>query len=170
MRYLSLLALLVLVACSSVDCPVQNTVYTSYRVYDSDGRPDTLRYVMNVFTERAASADSTDSLNYDGYVDSLLLSSASRLMEFQLPISYQRAEDTLRFEFLAADSTWICDTVYIAKTNQAHFESVDCQMSFFHDITGVRHTHNVIERIDINRPSVNYDPEPEQFHIVFKKF
>lgn len=149
---------MLLAACTSIDCPVQNTVYTTYRVRSAAGLPDTLRYVMSVYSARS------------GGSDTLLLNSISGVTEFQLPISYQAPEDTLRFEFLATDSTWIADTVWIAKTNQPHFESVDCQMSYFHEITAVRHTSHVIDSIGINRKSVNYDAQTEQFHIVFKGF
>ena len=142
-------------SCSSVDCPVQNTVYTVYDVYSRAGVADTLRDTLTVSTTRR-----------DG-TDSVLLNRISKVTTFDLPISYNDPEDTLFFEF-KDNTSYTLDTVYIKKDNFPHFESVDCNISFFHNITGVRHTRNIIDSIAINKQSVDYDASTEHFHIYFK--
>ena len=44
-------------SCSSIDCPVQNTVYSSYALYTADEQVDTLRDTMYVFSRRADGKD-----------------------------------------------------------------------------------------------------------------
>ena len=60
------------------------------------------------------------------------------------------------------------DTIWVQKEDYAHFESVDCHATYFHKITDIRHTDNIIESVDINNSNVNYDPKTEHFYIVFK--
>ena len=60
------------------------------------------------------------------------------------------------------------DTVRIKKENFAHFESVDCQAAYFHEITSVMTTHNIIDSIVIKNPNVNYDATTAHFNLYFK--
>lgn len=83
--YIPMLALLT-VACTSIDCPVQNTVYTAYHIYDTDGNRISLGDMLSVTTTRR-----------DG-TDSVLLNRMTGNSEFELPISYNDPEDTLFFE------------------------------------------------------------------------
>lgn len=147
--------LLFIAACSSIDCPVQNAVYTIYKVYNSDGTPGSLADTLSISTTRR-----------DG-IDSVLLNRSVNTASFNLPISYYDAEDTLFFELKDTVSV-VMDTVYISKDNTPHFESVDCNISFFHFIKGVRWTRNAIDSIVINNQYVNYDLATEHFHIYFK--
>lgn len=153
---IAIFALFVLLtACSSVDCPVQNAVYTVYKVMKSDGTPDTLRDTLTVSTTRT-----------DGS-DSVLLNLSVNTTTFNLPVSYNEPEDTLIFELRGYE--WqMTDSVFVKKDNYPHFESVDCNISFFHSIRGVRWTRNFIDSIAINNQQVNYDPSPEHFHIYIK--
>ena len=57
----------------------------------------------------------------------------------------------------------------INKVNTPRFESVDCQVAYFHTITAVESTHNFIDSIVINNPNVDYDTEKQHFRIYFKK-
>ena len=50
----------VLAACSSIDCPVQNTVSTGYGLYKSDGSADTLRY--DTLTIASTRRDGNDTI------------------------------------------------------------------------------------------------------------
>lgn len=145
----------IITGCSSIDCPVQNTVYTMYKLYDSNGTEATLSDTLTIYTTRR-----------DG-TDSVLLNRSLNTKEFILPISYNDPEDTLFFKVsnIAATHT---DTVYVNKDNYPHFESVDCSASFFHTINGVRWTRHAIDSIAINKKSVNYDSGTEHFHIYFK--
>ncbi len=160
-KYLSVIIValtLVVCACSSVDCPVQNTVETVYHAYKRDGRPDTLADTLTIFISRKNGTDS------------ILLNRSLRTTSFHLPISYKNPEDTLLFEFkdTMPGGRTILDSVFITKTDMPQFESVDCHIAFFHNITGVRWTRGLIDSIAINNASVNYDSSKEHFHIYFK--
>ena len=45
-----LVFLLVFLSCSSIDCPMNNTVYTKYGLYKNDGTVDTTAYTTNTGT------------------------------------------------------------------------------------------------------------------------
>lgn len=154
---LCLFALLLLtVACSSIDCPVENVVATVYNLKKSDGTADTLKDTLYIISRRN-----------NGTADTLLNRSLNTTT-FQLSVGYTNPEDTLLF--MIRDTSGVhSDVVYVKKENQPHFESVDCKMSFFHTITGVTlGSHNIIDSIVIKKTAVNYDLSSEHFHIYFK--
>ena len=95
---------------------------------------------------------------YDG-PDSLLLNKVTKISKFSLPISYSHPEDILIFEYtdLTGEVVYATDTVWIKKEDIPHFESVDCNVSFFHNLTDVRYTTNFIDSLVIKERSVNYD-------------
>ena len=143
-------------ACSSVDCPVQNTVYTSYGLYKAGGERDTLRDTLTIATTRR-----------DG-TDSVLLNRSVNTTAFELPISYTDPEDTLFFTVGDTLGNVRIDTVYIKKDNYPHFESVDCSPSYFHTITAVSSTNHAIDSIVLIYPDVNYDTSRKHFNIYFR--
>ena len=128
---LALAAGLFLAACSSIDCPLNNTVRSIYVLRKASDalRPDTLTDTLTVLTTRA-----------DGQ-DTILLNTLNH---------------TLR------------DTLRVKKTNEAHFESVDCALSYFHTITTISSTHHAIDTVVLIHPSVTYDASQPHFHIRFK--
>jgi len=154
-----LLWMLLLVACSSIDCPVDNVVQTQYKVVrydDSDfALPDSL---------------SVTSTKGNGR-DTLLLNKLIAASKFTLPISYSHPEDVLVFHFdFESDDPLIAsvhevDTVWVKKDDHPHFESVDCNATFFHTLTGVRCTHNYIDTIVIKDPSVTFNDETIHFYL-----
>lgn len=146
-----------LISCSSIDCPVQNRVYTTYSLLKSDGTTDTLKVdTLSITTKRA---DDTDTL---------LLNRAIGITNFELNISYTQPEDVFYFTLLDTLGNTYRDTVCVQKENYPHFESVDCQAAYFHQLTDVRSTHHAIDSIVINYPTVNYDETHEHFHVYFK--
>lgn len=148
--------LLLAVACSSIDCPVENVVATVYKLKKSDGTADTLKDSLTVISHRSNGSDTA------------VLSYCVKTTMFQLPIGYTNPEDTLYF-VVKKEGEIYRDTVFVKKDNQPHFESVDCKISFFHTITSVKlATHNAIDSIVINKTAVNYDLSTEHFHIYFK--
>ena len=151
-----LVAVLLVSACSTIDCPVQNTVYTVYNLYTSDQRVDTLRDTMYVYTHRR-----------DGS-DTLLFNSGIGLTAFPLPISYSHPEDTIFFLTMKDRAVATVDTVFIKKEDIPHFESVDCSASFFHRLTAVRSTHYAIDSIVISKNFVDYDATSPHFHLYLK--
>ena len=143
---------LAMMGCTSLDCPLNNTVYTKYKLM---GDNKTLKDTLTVSTKKIEGTDSV-LINKDVNVDS-----------FSLPMSYSLDEDVLFFEIHTLSKQVFKDTVTVSKENRSHFESVDCSPSFFHTITDVKTTHNYIDSIVINQKEVNYDASKAHFYIYF---
>ena len=160
MRVILLSSILFLFACSSIDCPVKNTVAVYYVIssYNDAGEmvADSLRDTLWVWTRRA---DDEDTLVLNRLVDK---------SRFSLPISYNHPEDVLIFATRDTSLAWTLDTVWLKKDNIPHFESVDCSAHFFHQLTNVRCTHDAIDSLVISNPSVTYDDGVTNIHIFFK--
>ena len=169
--------LMLLSACSSIDCPVNNTVCTVYKMMKADGATDTINDTISIITRRIVEGQDPVLINRDIKASSL-----------NVPISYDNPEDELLFFFsnqdvttdtiYTTDSTYTLkndttiylevDTVVVSKSNRMHFESIDCNPSYFHTITGVRYTRNRIDSIVLNKPEVNYDTSTEHFHLYIR--
>ena len=148
-----ILFVMLLAACSSVDCPVNSIVETIYNVYDSEGNELALSDTLTVTSARMDGQDTT------------LLNKLVDKETFNLPISYSHAEDMLMFHFDNGNNNLhVTDTVWIKKDDYPHFESVDCNAIFFHTLTGVRYTRNYIDSIVIKNPSVTYDYQTVHFY------
>ena len=145
-----------LLACSSIDCPVQNTVATKYAVMGADGQATTLADTLYVWTRRADGRDT-------------LLNRLTGKDSFSLQIGYSNPEDTLIFYITDSYHQQTLDTVFLKKENIPHFESVDCAAHFFHRLTAVRSTHDGIDSITIANPHVNYDQSKAHLNIYFKR-
>ena len=147
--------LMLLAACSSIDCPVNSIVETVYNVYDSVGSELSLSDTLTVTSTRK-----------DG-IDSTVLNKLVGKSTFNLPISYSHPEDIFVFHFdnNEKDSLHVTDTVWVKKDDYPHFESVDCNSIFFHTITGIRYTQNYIDSIVIKNPSVTYDHNTVHFYL-----
>ena len=145
--------LLTVSACSTIECPLNNRVYTNYTLM---GDVATLADTLTVSTTRA---DDTDSV---------LINRVTSISKFILPISYQSEADVFYFELRDTLGNHSIDTVAIHKQDRPHFDAVDCNPSFFHTLTGVETTHHAIDSIVINYPTVNYDTSKEHLYIYFK--
>lgn len=143
---------LAMVGCTSLDCPLNNTTYTKYRLM---GNITTLKDTMTIYTTKTEGTDSV-LINKDVKVDS-----------FILPMSYHQPEDVFYFEIRNQENQVFKDTVTVKKEDFSHFESVDCNPAFFHTITEVKTTHNLIDSIVINNKDVNYDASKPHFYIYF---
>jgi len=154
-----ILAIAAMAACTSIDCPVNNKVATNYTLKKADGTADTLNTdTIWVIAQRTVVADTL-----------VLNSEYGVVTGFQLPISYTQPEDILFLVLGDTTKTRYVDTIRIKKENYPHFESVDCSASYFHKITAVSTTHNVIDSIVIHNADVNYDDKQEHFYIYFNK-
>lgn len=142
-----LLSLLFMAACSSIDCPIQNTVASVYKVNG------VLNDTLTIYTTR------------QNGTDTVLLSNGVGLTGFQLPLSYAQPVDVLLFR--SAKLTDV-DTVWVEKENIPHFESVDCGVSYFHTLKSVRHTNIGIDSIVILKTTVDYDLTSPHLLIYFK--
>lgn len=152
---IALIALTAMTACTSIDCPVENNVATLYKLQKADGTQDTLHDTLTVLTRLARG------------VDTVILNKSVETTSFQLPISYTNAADTFTF-VRKSDTRELTDTVWIEKTNLPQFESVDCKLVYFHDVTSLRHTRNGIDSISVKKGRIDYDSNTENFHIYFK--
>lgn len=144
-----LLAVLVTVACSSVDCPLNNTVYANYKLM---GRVTTLPDTLTISTTRQ-----------NGF-DSVIINRQVGTDSFSLPMSYVQDEDVF---YLRTNATM--DTIRLRKTNHPHFESVDCGLNYFHTLTGVTFTRHALDSVVIHHQEVTYDPTPKHLHVFFKE-
>ena len=161
--FTSLLSLIIS-SCSSIDCPVQNTVSVQYEIHDKAGNALPLTDSLSVVTTRLDGQnvllDITTRENNKNVILNRLVGKSS----FSLPISYSHPEDILFFCF--KDSVkFLVDTVWIKKDDIPHFESVDCSAAFFHELTNVRHTHNVIDSLVLINTSVTYDVNTVHFYL-----
>lgn len=142
-----------MVGCSSLDCPLNNTVYTKYKLMGS------ITKLSDTLTISTTKLDGSDNviINQDVGIDT-----------FVLPMSYTRPEDVFFLEMRdTALNKVFHDTIKVRKEDRPHFESVDCQPSYFHTINNVETTHNRIDSIVINNKEVNYDATNPHFYIYF---
>jgi hypothetical protein len=146
-----IIAVLVLVGCSTLDCPLNNSVYTYYKVM-SDSTVDTLSVISFRHTDN----------------EGVLLNKLANPDSLQLPISYTGDKDILYFVSKMKSGTETIDTVVITKSNFDHFESVDCSPSVFHKLLDVTTTHHAIDSIVINHRDVDYDYSKKHFSIYFR--
>ena len=85
--------------------------------------------------------------------DSIIVNKLVGASELQLPVSYTHECDTLIFEYTGN----IEDTLYVEHSNIPYFISTDCGMAMYHQVTGLRHTNNLIDSAAINEPFINFD-------------
>ncbi len=157
-----ILLIMLLTACSSIDCPVNSIVETIWQVYDEDGQELLLSDTLTVTTVRK---DGQEVIILDGK-DNTILNKLTEKSMFNLPISYSHPEDILVFHFdNSIYDLHVTDTVWIKKDDYPHFESVDCNSIFFHTLTGIRYTQNYIDSIVIKNPSVTYDYETVHLYL-----
>lgn len=145
--------ILLVSACSSIDCPLNNVVYAKYKLM---GDVTTLDEPLTVATKKA-----------DG-TDTILLNLMQQADSFEIPVSYGLDADELYFERIGEEETRR-DTIWIEKTNEPHFESVDCGVNYFHTITGVRYTRNDIDSVTINNRNVTYDNGKAHIFIYYRQ-
>ena len=152
------------ISCSSIDCPIQNTVSVQYEIRDKAGELLSITDSLSVVTTRQDGKDiALDITTRDKNTTTILNKLVGR-SSFSLPISYSHPEDILYFCFKDNVKT-VVDTVWIKKDDIPHFESVDCAAAFFHELTDVRHTHNAIDSLVLVNRSVNYDVQTIHFYL-----
>jgi hypothetical protein len=145
-----------LTACSTIDCPVENTVSVQYEIRDKAGKELAITDSLSIV-----------SIRQDG--DYVVLNRLSDKSSFSIPISYAYPEDVLYFCFKNLDNdSIVVDTVCIEKDDFPHFESVDCNASFFHEITNVQYTRHYIDSLVLLNKSVTYDQTTVHFRLVPK--
>lgn len=153
----AMIAGLGLSACSSIDCPLNNRTYASFRLA---GDVTKLVDTLTVSTPRNIDNPEEDTVLINRLVDTDSLS---------LPMSYQRTEDIYIFTFVQKDTELkTIDTLWVSKENEPHFESVDCNPVMFHTIKDVRFTQRAIDDIKVNYNKVTYNDAKAHFLIYLK--
>lgn len=147
-------ALVVIYSCSSIDCPLNNRVYTQYALLTPSGVADTMKLSMTISTNRI-----------DGE-DSVLINKDENFTAFSLPISNGMPRDSFFVE-LASETASTLDTIIVGKEDRMHFESTDCAPSYFHNLLSVSTTHHAIDSVVIKNHEVNYDTSKKHFNIYF---
>ena len=144
-------------ACSSIDCPLNNRTYASFKLA---GDVTKLVDTLTVSTPRNIDNPEEDTVLINRLVDTDSLS---------LPMSYQRTEDIYIFTFVQKDTELkTIDTLWVSKENEPHFESVDCNPVMFHTIKDVRSTQRAIDSIKVNYNKVTYNDAKAHFLIYLK--
>lgn len=143
-----LLALAGMNSCDTIDCTLNNIVEMRCNFYQNGN-----------------SAQLNDTLTITAIgTDEVLLNRKYMVSTFVLPLSYFNPEDTLVLTVKGEDYV-VSDTMWITKTSFNHFESPDCPVNMFHDITAVRTTHLFIDSVTITHSDVNFsDHENLQIH------
>ena len=153
----AMIAGLGLSACSSIDCPLNNRTYASFKLA---GDVTKLVDTLTVSTTRNIDNPEEDTVLINRLVDTDSLS---------LPMSYQRTEDIYIFTFVQKDTELkTIDTLWVSKENEPHFESVDCNPVMFHTIKDVRFTQRAIDDINVNYNKVTYNDAKAHFLIYLK--
>ena len=153
----AMIAGLGLSACSSIDCPLNNRTYASFKLA---GDVTKLVDTLTVSTPRNIDNPEEDTVLINRLVDTDSLS---------LPMSYQRTEDIYIFTFVQNDTELkTIDTLWVSKENEPHFESVDCNPVMFHTIKDVRFTQRAIDDIKVNYNKVTYNDTKAHFLIYLK--
>lgn len=148
-----LLPLLLLVGCSSIDCPLNHTVLMKVCVDDGGYMTgDT----VSIFAHRT---DGTDTLLANRLVDDA---------SAYLHLSYQGGTD--HFVLLKKDTLnhITLDTLRVSQTSLPHFESVDCAPTYFHTLEQVTTTHHAIDSAVLSRTTVDYDTTRTHITIYYK--
>lgn len=151
--YLLPLASYLFTSCTSIECSINSLVRTRFQFTNSAGDSISLADTLTVVTTRK---DGSQTVIFNS--DSIIYNKGVGTCKFHLPISHSHPEDELVFHFIG-DSIHLTDTLWIAKEDYPHFESVDCNASYFHKLTSIRHTHNYLDSVVIVNPSVTNDDQ-----------
>ncbi len=146
-------AALALSACTSVDCPVNSLVRM---VYEIDGARKPLVEPLTVLTKKPNGKDT------------VLVKPTENTTTFSLPVSYAQPQDIIILSVDMGLDKPVNDTLYISKSNEPHFESVDCSPCFFHTITEVSYTSHLLEDISIAKTTVDYDTDHTHIYLYFR--
>ena len=103
-KIIVILTVIALAACTSIDCPVQNLVYTRYAFKKANGSADTLNTdTLWIMTTRV---DGTDTLLMNALC-------GSTAFDFNLQISYTQPEDVFVTLLTDTAGNYYIDTIRI---------------------------------------------------------
>ena len=186
-RVLSIFSIAILVACSSNNCPLENTVTCNYYFYDSEGVAikygdsfsvttllpgEKTVYVYRKLGYTTVTTDNPDTAYVNaGYTetvaivrrDTVLVNKASNRSSIQVPMSYYNKADTLIFTYSSISHR---DTIIVQHDSYPHVELPECGTHFYHNLLSIRATDAAIDHVDIVNPLVNHEGN-ENFKIYF---
>ena len=139
-------------ACSSEDCPINNTVRGKMMFYNDLGDAVSINAILSVSVVRPQG-------------DSVVLNKKTSATDVTFPLSYVNETDTFIYCYDFNGVHTLYDTLYISHTNTPTLVSVDCGTAMFHSITTVGCTHHVIDTLILKSPEVDYD-ERENIQII----
>ena len=148
--FLLIVSSTMLLSCNDTDCPLSNSVYATYGLYNSQ-------------TKAAISLSDTLTVTALG-TDSVLLNKATGINSVDLPVNYVSASDTLIFHFTRSTGTTDYQIV-MHHTNEPYFESAECGTAIFHSVPKIELTQSAsteatpfkIDSIGITNKKINYD-------------
>lgn len=131
---------------NGTDCNINNVSYNRIQLYGTETQEDAI-------SEKYSYPDTLTVKLIINSNDSIIINRIVGASELQLPVSYTHECDTLVFEY----SGNIVDTLYMEHSNIPFFISTDCGMAMYHQITGLRHTNNMIDSAAINESFIDFD-------------
>ena len=142
--------LVVLTACTSIDCPLNNLVKVNLIMKNGN---ETLSDTLTITAIRTSS--------------DTIINRGVNISSLAVPVSYTQEEDLLQITLNDTLGNTYKDTLTIRKTNQIHFEAVDCPPNYFHTLTGITTTRHAIDSVVIKNPQIDYDSKKENIYIYF---
>lgn len=152
-------------ACSSLDCSINSQVNCAYGIQDANGNDSTLASgdTLTISTKKYARAtDETATLD-------TIINKLTSTNNFTLQMGEASETDVLYMTLTRGVITTYYDTVYITKTNEPTFESVDCTPRFNHTITAIKSSHHFIDSIHINKAQVTNDASTKNLYLRLRK-
>lgn len=140
-----------LAGCSESDCSLGGRPSARFGFYDSEtGKLVTLFDSLSVITPITADEDS------------ILINKDKQIDHITLPFNYV-GEETM---FVLVYTRDLRDTLWIEHENIPYFTSMDCGISMFYQIKGVRASTNGLDSVILRNPEIN-DNEKENFQIYY---
>lgn len=143
--------LLCFAACSSEDCPINNTVVGKMMFYNHLGDAVAFNGTLTVSVVRPQG-------------DSVVVNKKSGAADVTFPLSYTHETDTFILDY---NDGLAYDSLYVSHINIPTLVSVDCGTAMFHTITSVSSTHHVIDSLVLTSSEVNYD-EHENIQVIYR--
>lgn len=138
-----------LASCNDDGCPLNNSVLAQYNFYtESNGTLTKINILdtINVYLVR------------DAKDDTLIYNRAVNVSSITLPMSYDHATDTVVFRYRLVDGgTKTPDSIFVTKTDIIHYESLDCPIHTFHNITSVSVSNSESFQTTIVNANIDYE-------------
>lgn len=137
----SLLAIVLITACDTAECSLNNSVMCYISFYNGDGEQVALTDTLSVY------AHGTDQVLYNRGI---------KRSSISIPLSYFNEEDTLILKVWGKDYESEAEFA-LNKTNTEYFESPECPVKMFHHINyAYVYSGQFIDSVVVVKPSINF--------------